>query len=106
MGIFAVNYLSPPNTTPYDQSAIRNTINTQQNQSSLDAFTASVGFFGMAIGFILGFAGQEVNMFNSLSTIFHIPLLLVTFLAGLLGLMWLAFFIQLVSRMGWGLVKD
>jgi hypothetical protein len=107
MFMFSVNYATTPNTTDsYDQSAIRTSINQSSTSSQLDAFTASVGFFGLMIGFILNFAGQTLGMYDTMTTVFHVPLIVVQWLSGLLGLMWLAFFIQLISRMGWGLVKD
>jgi hypothetical protein len=107
MFMFSVNYANTPNNTgTYDQSAMRNTINQSSTSSQLDAFTASVGFFGLMIGFILNFAGDTLGMYDTMTTVFHTPPIVVQWLSGLLGLMWLAFFIQLVSRMGWGLVKD
>jgi hypothetical protein len=105
--VFNMNALNAPNqSSSYDTSAIRNTINQSQASSQIDAFTSSVGFFGMMLGFIMNFAGETLGMYNTLSTVFHMPPLIMAWLSGILGLMWLAFFIQLVSRMGWGLVKD
>ena len=105
--IFDINYMNTPNvSSTYDTSTIRNSINQSSASSQIDAFTASVGFFGMAIGFILNFAGDTLGLYTTMTTVFHTPKIIVDWLSGILGLMWLAFFIQLVSRMGWGLVKD
>ena len=105
--IFNMNYMGTPNqSTAYDQSAIRNTVNQGNPASQIDAFTASVGFFGMAIGFILNFAGETLGLYTTVTTMFHMPAVIAAWLSGILGLMWLAFFIQLISRLGWGLVKD
>jgi len=107
MFMFSVNYVATPNNTgSYDESAIRNTINQSGSTSQIDAFTASVGFFGMMIGFILNFASDTLGMYKTMTEVFHTPPIVIQWLSGLLGLMWLAFFIQLISRMGWGLVKD
>ena len=105
--IFNVNYMNTPNvSSTYDLSAIRGTTNQSTSGSQIDAFTASVGFFGMMIGFILNFAGDTLGMYTTMTTVFHTPPIIVQWLSGLLGLMWLAFFIQLISRFGWGMVKD
>jgi hypothetical protein len=102
-----MNYMGTPNqSAAYGISSIRDTVSANQASSQIDAFTASVGFFGMAIGFILNFAGETLGLYTTVTTMFHMPPIIAAWLSGILGLMWLAFFIQLVSRLGWGLVKD
>ena len=100
-------YFGAPNqSTTYDTTAIRNTVNSTIASGQIDSFTASVGLFGMALNFLLNFAGDTLGMYNTMTTIFHIPPVICAWLSGILGIMWLSFFIQLASRMGWGLVRD
>jgi hypothetical protein len=105
--IFNMNYMNTPNvSSTYDLSAIRGTANQSTSTSQIDAFTASVGFFMMGVSFIINFAGDTLGMYQTMTTVFHAPLIIVQWLSGIMGIMWLAFFIQLITRTGWGLVKD
>jgi hypothetical protein len=107
MGIFTMNYMQQPNaSSAYDTSQVYNTINSTKTTGSMDAFTASVGFFAMGIGFLVNFAVDTIGLYGTMTTLFHMPALVAAFLTGIIGLIWLSFFIQLITRMGWGLVKD
>jgi hypothetical protein len=100
------SYMEQPNISGslYTLSDARTTMNGSQ-PSSFDSFTAGIGALGMALGFVATML-NIFTLYGTLMNVFHVPLLVTTFISGGIGLVYMLFIIQFLTARYFKLFGD